>query len=132
MPAISCAFATSLDTPDHIVAAERLGYDRAWCYDSPSLYPDVWVTLALAAERTSFIGLAPGVLIPNLRHVMTNAAAVATLVSLAPGRVAIGVGSGLTARRTFGQRPLRWRDVGAYTRALRRYFAAKRWSGTAR
>ena len=119
MPAISCAFATSLDTPDHIVSAERLGYARAWCYDSPSLYPDVWVTLARAAERTDRIGLAPGVLVPNLRHVMTNAAAVATLVALAPGRVAIGLGSGLTARRTLGQRPLRWRDVGAYTRALR-------------
>ena len=27
-------------------AGERLGYRRAWCYDSPVLYPDVWMTLA--------------------------------------------------------------------------------------
>jgi 5,10-methylenetetrahydromethanopterin reductase len=56
---ISCAFATSLETPEHIVLAERLGYQRAWCYDSPALYADVWMTLARAAERTSVIGLGP-------------------------------------------------------------------------
>jgi alkanesulfonate monooxygenase SsuD/methylene tetrahydromethanopterin reductase-like flavin-dependent oxidoreductase (luciferase family) len=50
---ISCSFPAGLETPDHIVAAERLGYRRAWCYDSPALYSDVWITLARAAERTS-------------------------------------------------------------------------------
>jgi 5,10-methylenetetrahydromethanopterin reductase len=79
----------------------------------------VWVTLARAAERTSRIELGPGVLVPNLRHVLTNAAAVATLVALAPGRVVVGVGAGLTARLALGQRPLPWREVAAYTRALR-------------
>ncbi len=116
---ISCSFATSLDTPDHIAIAERLGYRRAWCYDSPALYPDVWMTLARAAERTKRIGLGPGVLVPSLRHVLTNAAAVGTLVALAPGRVAIGVGAGLTGRLALGQRPLPWRDVRAYVCALR-------------
>lgn len=116
---ISCAFATSLDTPDHIAIAERLGYRRAWCYDSPVLYPDVWVTLARAAERTQRIGLGPGVLIPRLRHVMVNAAAIATLVALAPGRVVAGVGSGFSGQLALGQRPMPWRDVEAYLRALR-------------
>jgi 5,10-methylenetetrahydromethanopterin reductase len=116
---ISCAFATSPNTPEHIALAERLGYRRAWCYDSPALYPDVWVTLALAAQRTSRIGLGPGVLIPSLRHVMTNAAAIATLENLAPGRLVVAVGSGFTGRLTLGQQPLRWRFVGDYIRALR-------------
>jgi 5,10-methylenetetrahydromethanopterin reductase len=116
---VSCAFATSLDTPEHIVLAERLGYRRAWCYDSPALYPDVWMTLTRAAERTSRIQLGPGVLVPNLRHVLTNAAAIATLVALAPERVVVGVGAGLSARLALGQRPLPWREVAAYTRALR-------------
>jgi 5,10-methylenetetrahydromethanopterin reductase len=116
---ISCAFATSIDTPDHVALAERLGYRRAWCYDSPALYPDVWMTLARAAERTRHIGLGPGVLVPSLRHVMTNAAAIATLVALAPGRVAVGVGAGFTGRRALGQRPLRWDDVSAYLRTLK-------------
>jgi 5,10-methylenetetrahydromethanopterin reductase len=116
---ISCAFATSLDTPEHIALAEHLGYRRAWCYDSPALYADVWMTLARAAERTSVIGLGPGVLIPHLRHVMTNAAAIATLEALAPGRVAVAIGSGFTGRLAMGQRPHSWKAVREYVLALR-------------
>lgn len=116
---ISCAFATSLTTPEHIVLAEQLGYKRAWCYDSPALYPDVWITLALAAMRTSRIGLGPGVLVPHLRHVLTNASAIAHLEHLAPGRVVVAVGSGFTGRRALGQKPLRWSHVRSYILALR-------------
>lgn len=116
---VSCAFAPGPDTPEHIALAERLGYRRAWCYDSPALYTDVWITLARAAERTRRIGLGIGVLIPSLRHVMTSAAAIATLEQLAPGRVAVGVSTGFTGRMALGQRPLRWAEVRAYTLALR-------------
>lgn len=116
---VSCAFATSLETPEYIALAERLGYKRAWCYDSPALYADVWMTLARAAERTSVIGLGPGVLIPHLRHVMTNAAAIATLKALAPGRVAVAIGSGFTGRLAMGQRPHSWKAVREYVLALR-------------
>jgi 5,10-methylenetetrahydromethanopterin reductase len=116
---ISCAFATSLSTPDHVVRAEELGYHRAWLYDSPALYPDVWAMLALAAVRTSRIGLGPGVLIPSLRHPMTNAAAVATLEHLAPGRLAVAIGSGFTGRMTMGQRPLSWKYVRHYVETVK-------------
>jgi 5,10-methylenetetrahydromethanopterin reductase len=116
---ISCAFATSMDTPDHVALAERMGYRRAWLYDSPALYPDVWMALALAAERTATIGLGPAVLVPSLRHPMVNAAAIATLAACAPGRVAVAIGSGFTGRMVFGQRPMRWADVAGYVRALR-------------
>jgi len=117
---LSCAFATSMATPDHVVIAESLGYERAWLYDSPALYPDVWVQLARAAERTSTIGLGPGVLIPTLRHPMTTAAAIATLVELAGvERVAVAVGTGFTGRFTLGQRPLPWARVAEYVKALR-------------
>jgi 5,10-methylenetetrahydromethanopterin reductase len=115
---ISCAFATSLHTPEHVVVAESLGYRRAWRYDSPALYPDVWIVLARRAERTSRIGLGPAVLIPSLRHPMTNAAAIATLVDLAPGRVSVAIGSGFTGRMTMGQRPLSWKFVRRYVLAL--------------
>ena len=111
---LSCAFATSLSTPDHVAAAEQLGYKRAWLYDSPALYPDVWAMMALAAAKTSRIGLGPGVLIPSLRHPMTNAAAIATLEHLAPGRVSVAIGSGFTGRMTMGQRPLSWKFVRTY------------------
>jgi 5,10-methylenetetrahydromethanopterin reductase len=116
---LSCAFATSVDTPDHVAVAESLGYRRAWLYDSPAIYPDVWMALALAADRTSTIGVGPGVLIPSLRHPMVNAGAIAALEALAPGRVAIGIGAGFTGRYTMGQKPLRWADVGRYVEVLR-------------
>ncbi len=116
---ISCAFATSLSTPEDIRAAESLGYSRAWSYDSPALYPDVWVALSQAAERTERIGLGPAVLVPSLRHPMTNAAAIAGLCAMAPGRVAVAVGSGFTGRYTLGHKPLPWAYVESYVRALR-------------
>jgi 5,10-methylenetetrahydromethanopterin reductase len=117
---ISCAFATSLESPEHARIAEDLGYARAWFYDSPALYPDVWVQLCRAAERTKRIGLGPGVLVPSLRHPMVNASAIATLVSVAgQERVMVGVGSGFTGRLTMGQRPLKWSYVSAYVRVLR-------------
>ena len=116
---LSAAFATSLETPDHIRIAEDLGYTRAWCYDSPALYPDVWMALALAAQRTSTIGLGPAVLVPSLRHPMTNAAAIATLAELAPGRTFVAIGAGFTGRYVLGKRAMRWRDVADYVRVLR-------------
>ena len=128
---ISCGFPPSLAAVEHIVLAEQLGYTRAWLYDSPALYPDVWMILGLAAARTSRIGLGPGVLVPSLRHPMVNAAAIATLAQQAPGRVAVAVGSGFTGRMVLGQRPMRWRDVEDYVRALRSLLAGAdaQWEG---
>ena len=117
---LSCALATSMDTPEHIRIAESLGYERAWCYDSPALYPDVWVQLCRAADRTTTIGLGPGVLIPSLRHPMVTASAIATLVGLAgPDRVAVAVGTGFTGRFAMGKRPLAWATVADYVRTVR-------------
>src|SRR3954468_20978116 len=101
---LSCGFAPSTQAPDLVVAAEQAGYARAWMYDSPALYSDVWVALSRAADRTSAIGLGPGVLVPSLRHVMVTAAAVAGLDELAPGRVAVGLGTGFTGRSVLGKK----------------------------
>ena len=129
---LSCAFATSSASHEHAVIAERLGYERAWFYDSPALYPDVWVQMCRAADRTERIGLGPAVLVPNLRHPMTNAAAIATLVDVAgTDRVAVAIGSGFTGRLTLGQRPLPWTYVRGYVEALRGLLAgdAVEWEG---
>lgn len=122
---ISCAFPPVPDTPDHIALAERLGYRRAWVYDTPALQLDVWMTLGRAAERTRRIELGPGVLIPSLRHVLVTASAVATLVELAPGRVNVGIGSGFTGRLAMGQRPNAWRLVAEYIRQLKALLAGE-------
>ena len=128
---ISCAFATSSDTPAHVELAESLGYRRAWLYDSPALYPDVWMILTRCAERTSRIGLGPGVLVPSLRHPMVNAAAIAELVDQAPDRVAVAVGSGFTGRFSLGKKPMPWRQVAEYVRCLKTLLAGEtaEWDG---
>jgi 5,10-methylenetetrahydromethanopterin reductase len=116
---LSCVFAPTMDTPDHIAVAEKLGYERAWTFDTPQQSPDVFMTLARAAERTTRIGLGPGVLVPSLRHPMSAAAATATLATLAPGRVAVAFGTGFTGRRAMGQNALSWDFVSRYIVAYR-------------
>jgi 5,10-methylenetetrahydromethanopterin reductase len=122
---VSCAFAPVPQTPEHVALAERLGYRRAWIFDTPALQLDVWMTLARAAERTSRIELGPAVLIPGLRHVVVTAAAIATLVAQAPGRVNVGIGSGFTGRLALGQRPHAWTFVERYARQLRALLAGE-------
>jgi 5,10-methylenetetrahydromethanopterin reductase len=116
---ISAQFATSLDSPEHIAIAESLGYDRAWLFDTPHESPDVWMMLALAAARTSTIGLGPGVLVPTLRHPMVNASAAAALSALAPERVAVAFGTGFAGARALGAKPSNWSLLRDYVRAFR-------------
>lgn len=105
---VSCAFPTTMSSHEDIRIAEEIGYEFAWLYDTPQNSPDVWVSLALAAERTKRIGLGPGVLVPTLRHPMTNASATAMLAELAPGRLAVSFGTGFTGRRAMGYRAIPW------------------------
>jgi 5,10-methylenetetrahydromethanopterin reductase len=130
---ISCALAPSAQTADHVAVAESLGYRRAWCYDSPALYPDVWLVLGQAATRTSTIGLGPAVIVPSLRHPIVNAAALAGLAEIAPGRIAAAIGAGFTGRYTIGQRAMRWSDVAEYVRVLRSLLRGQEteWEGRA-
>ena len=116
---VSAAFPTALDSHENIALAEELGYERAWLYDTPQNSPDVWMTLALAAERTTRIGLGPGVLVPSLRHPMVNAAATAALVALAPDRVQVAFGTGFSGRRAMGYGAIKWSFMAEYIRAYR-------------
>ena len=50
---------------------------------------------------------------------MVNAAATAALAALAPGRVAVGFGTGFTGRRAMGYRAVPWSFMDAYIRAYR-------------
>jgi 5,10-methylenetetrahydromethanopterin reductase len=132
VPVISCVFAPSLGTPAHIELAERLGYRRAWCYDSPALCADPWMVLALAAARTRAIGLGPASLVPSLRHPVVTAAALTTLAGLAPGRVSTAFGTGLTGRMLLGERPMGWAVVEEYVAAVRALLRGEEasWNGS--
>jgi 5,10-methylenetetrahydromethanopterin reductase len=87
--------------------------------------------LALAAERTTTIGLGPGVLLPNLRHPMVNASATAALAVLAPGRVAVAFGTGFAGARALGAAPTTWSYLRDYVHAFRGLLSGARvsWQG---
>jgi 5,10-methylenetetrahydromethanopterin reductase len=116
---LSCSFPPGPDVVQHAILAESLGYRRFWLYDSPALYHDVWASMARAADATERIGLGTAVLVPSLRHVLVNASAIATIEHMAPGRLAVAVGTGFTGARMLGQKPLPWKRVARYIRDLR-------------
>ncbi|WP_051570948.1 LLM class flavin-dependent oxidoreductase [Cryptosporangium arvum] len=118
-PRISVGLPPSANIVEYARTAERLGYHRVWVFDSPALYGDLWIALARIAEGTERIGVAAGVAVPSLRHPMVTAAAVATVEELAPGRLAVAFGTGFTARRTLGQKAMRWADLATYVGQVR-------------
>jgi 5,10-methylenetetrahydromethanopterin reductase len=104
---------------EYAKAAEAAGYSRLWVFDSPALYGDIWISVARAAEATTSLLLGAGVTVPSLRHPMATAAALAAIAEIAPGRLTCALGTGYTARRTMGRKPMRWADVVIYYRQLR-------------
>lgn len=98
--------------------AEGLGYDAVWVTDSQMIFSDCYAVLALAARQTRRIGLGPGTAIAGTRIPPVQVAAMATLNRLAPGRVRLGIGTGNTAMRTMGQRPMTIADYDEYLRVL--------------
>ena len=123
--ALSCALPPSRDLPAHARVAEELGYERMWVYDSPALYGDIWLALGRVAEATTTIGIATGVAIPSLRHVMVTASAIASVDELAPGRLIAAFGTGFTGRRAMGRPPMRWADLATYLTQLRALLAGE-------
>ena len=82
--------------------AEDKGFSHAWLYDSQMLGSEVYAALALCADKTNSIILGPGVTNPASRIAPLSACGMATINSLAPGRVVMGIGTGNTTRRTLG------------------------------
>src|SRR6201982_1591847 len=99
--------------------AEALGYDSVWVADSQMLFSDCYAVLALAARQTSRLRIGPGTAICGTRIPPVQAAAMATLNRLAPGRVFLGIGTGNTAMRSMGQPPMTIAAFGEYLRVLR-------------
>lgn len=99
--------------------AETLGFTHAWFYDTQMLCADVFVSMALAAVKTSRIRLGTGVLVPTNRIAPAAANGFATLSKLAPDRIDFGVGTGFTARNTMGLPAMRLADLREYVRVVR-------------
>src|SRR3954453_4149440 len=97
---------------------EGLGYDSAWVADSQMIYSDVYMVLALAAQQTKRLRIGPGTAICGTRIAPVQVSAMATLNRLAPGRVFLGIGTGNTAMRSMGQRPMKIADFAEYLGGL--------------
>lgn len=124
-PAISVALPPSKDIVGYAQAAERLGYERMWLFDSPALYGDVWMALGRLAEQTSRIKLGTGVAVPSTRHPMVTAAAIATVEDLSPGRLTVAFGTGFSARKAMGQKPMKWSELATTIRQVRGLLAGE-------
>jgi alkanesulfonate monooxygenase SsuD/methylene tetrahydromethanopterin reductase-like flavin-dependent oxidoreductase (luciferase family) len=103
---------------DYVVEAESLGFSHCWMADSQMIWSDVYALLALAAERTTTMQIGTGVAVAGTRPSSVTAAAMATINELAPGRVFCGIGSGNTAMRIMGHKPMPIAEFDRYLTEL--------------
>jgi alkanesulfonate monooxygenase SsuD/methylene tetrahydromethanopterin reductase-like flavin-dependent oxidoreductase (luciferase family) len=111
--------ATKIDDWKLLVECEALGYDHGWVPDSQMIWSDCYATLALVAANTSRIKLGTGVAIAPTRLAPVTAHSIASIARLAPGRVFLGIGTGHTAMRVMGMRPMIPREFREYLRVVR-------------
>jgi alkanesulfonate monooxygenase SsuD/methylene tetrahydromethanopterin reductase-like flavin-dependent oxidoreductase (luciferase family) len=128
---VSVGLAPTFESAEHIATAEKLGYRRAYLFDTPFEGDDVWLGLHRAAELTSMIELGPGVLIPTQRHPLVNAAQTVSLSRIAPGRIFSAFGTGFSSRAAIGQPPIRWAYMEDYIRTYQALLAGEAvdWEG---
>jgi len=92
-----------LETAQFIAECETAGFSGVGIHDHQHSGRDVYLTLALAAERTSKLNLFPATSNPVTRHPMVLASLAHTLEEIAPGRIRLTVGPGFLSVGTIGQ-----------------------------
>ena len=108
-----------VDEIGYITHAENLGYTHCWVTDSQMIRSNCWAVLALAAQQTRTMRLGTGVNVPGLRLAPVTANGIATINRLAPGRCFMSLGTGHTAMRMLGQRPMPLKPFREYIRVVR-------------
>jgi alkanesulfonate monooxygenase SsuD/methylene tetrahydromethanopterin reductase-like flavin-dependent oxidoreductase (luciferase family) len=108
-----------VDEIGYISHAENLGYSHCWVTDSQMIRSNCWAVLALAAQQTRTMRLGTGVNVPGLRLAPVVANGIATINRLAPGRCFISLGTGHTAMRMLGQKPMKLKPFREYIRVVR-------------
>jgi probable F420-dependent oxidoreductase len=79
-----------LDAADSARAAEKAGYDGAWC---PETNHDPFVSLTLAAEHTGRLEIGTSIAVAFARNPMSMATTANDLQLLSKGRLMLGLGS---------------------------------------
>ena len=90
-------------TADFIAGCEAAGFSGVGVHDHQHSGRDVFLTLALAAERTSRLTLYPATTNPVTRHPMVLASLAHSLEEIAPERVRLTVGPGYLAVGNIGR-----------------------------
>jgi 5,10-methylenetetrahydromethanopterin reductase len=108
-----------LDEMEYVTEAEKLGFTHLWVTDSGLIRSDAFVFLTVAALQTKTMKLGMGVAVPGLRLAPTLAAGMATLNRVAPGRCFLAMGTGNTAMRLLGRKPMTLKNFEAYVRTVR-------------
>ena len=91
------------ETAEFIAGCEAAGFSGVGIHDHQHSGRDVFLTLALAAQRTSNITLYPATTNPVTRHPGVLASLAHTLDEIAPGRVLLTMGPGYLAVRNIGR-----------------------------
>ena len=104
---------------DDAAYAEEHGFHTVGFVDSPLLYADPFVAMALTAERTSTLRIGAMLAIPSNRNAASCVNAIATVNRLAPGRTFLGIGTGFTGRAVFGLGALPVARFAEYVRSCR-------------
>ena len=91
------------ETADFIARCEDAGFSGVGVHDHQHSGRDVFLTLALAAERTSRLSLYPATTNPVTRHPMVLASLAHSLEEIAPERIRLTVGPGYLAVGNIGR-----------------------------
>ena len=88
-----------VETAEFAVKCEQAGFDGVGIIDHQHTGRDVFLAMALAADRTRRITLYPAVTNPVTRHPMVLASIAQSLEEIAPHRVILCVGAGFMSTR---------------------------------
>jgi 5,10-methylenetetrahydromethanopterin reductase len=91
------------EVADFAARCEDAGFDGVGIHDHPHSGRDVYVALALAAERTRRLRLYPATSSPVVRHPLLLASAAHSLEEIAPGRVCLTIAPGFLSARSVGR-----------------------------
>jgi 5,10-methylenetetrahydromethanopterin reductase len=98
--------------------AEDCGFELLTTGDSQSLWADPFVSMTVAAQRTTRPRLAITVSNPMTRHPAVVASMATALQQISGGRFAYGVSSGDSALRNIGMRPARVAELEEYVSCI--------------
>ncbi len=113
---VSVGHISAIDYAQH---GEKLGFTRCWVTDSPLLRSNLFATMAAVAMSTRTIQVGSGVAVCGMRLAPEAANGIATINALAPGRTFAIFGTGNTAMRMLGQRPMGAKALREYVRVVR-------------